>query len=111
MKKLMALAVAALMAVACGAQEAAPPPAPPACDNACLVASMDRLQVTLAEHNKLLAEQNRLSELIANPPPPLPLTKRQQTMKVVQTLGQFALVALPVIIKTAQQQNLIVKGK
>jgi hypothetical protein len=111
MKQVAVLVIVALMVAACGAQEAAPPPPPPVCDNACLVASMDRLQVTLAEHNKLLAEQNRLSELLANPPPPPPLTKRQQTMKVVQTLGQFALVALPIIVKTAQQQNLIVKGK
>ena len=89
------------------AQESPPLP----CDNACLVASMDRLQVTLAEHNKLLAEQNRLSELIANPPPPPPLTKRERTMQVVRTLGQFSLVALPIVIKTIQQQQTIVKAK
>jgi hypothetical protein len=85
------------------------PPLPP-CDNACLVASMDRLQVTLARHNELLSEQNRLSELIANPPPPPPLTKRERTMQVVRTLGQFSLVALPIVIKTIQQQT-IVKAK
>jgi hypothetical protein len=108
MKTVTTLVVVALMVVVCGAQEIAPPPPPPACDIACLAASMDRLQVTLAEHNKLLAEQNRLAELIANPPP---LTKRQRAMVVVRTLGQFASVATPVLIKTLQQQNLIVKGK
>lgn len=97
-----------MFSLACGAQEATPLPP---CDNACLAAAMDRLQVTLAEHNKLLAEQNHLSELIANPPPPLPLTKRQEIMQVVHTLGQFAIVATPIIIKAVQQQQLIVKGK
>ena len=69
------------------------------------------MQVTLAEHNRLLTEQNRLSELIANPPPPPPLTKRERTMQVVRTLGQFSLVALSIVIKTIQQQQTIVKTK
>jgi hypothetical protein len=106
MKAVAVLVVVALMVAAAGAQEVAPP----ACDNACLVASMDRLQVTLAEHNRLLAAQNRLSALLANPPPPPPLTKGQHTMQVVRTLGQFALVATPIVIKTLQQQQSIMRA-
>ena len=99
MRILITIVILAVMPLA---QEATPPS--PACDIACLAASMDRLQVTLAEHNKLLAEQNRLAALIAFPPPPLPLTKRQRTMVVVRTLGQFAVVATPIVIKLIQQQ-------
>jgi hypothetical protein len=32
-------------------------------------------------------------------------------MQVVRTLGQFSLVALPIVIKTIQQQQTIVKTK
>ena len=74
----------------------------PACDNACLVAAMNRLQVTIAEHNQLMAEQIRLAT-------PQPLTKRQRTMKIVQAVGQFAIVATPIIIKTVQPNNPVKK--
>jgi hypothetical protein len=100
MRILIAVVLLTAMALAQEATLTLTPPLP-ACDIACLAASMDRLQVTLAEHNILLAEQNRLAELIANPPP---LTKRQRTMVVVRTLGQFAVVATPIVIKLIQQQ-------